>query len=48
MNHIKDGTFKLVIMDAQNTFEIEVVENNCIIPLTIIMNEAAGEKKYDV
>ena len=35
-------------MDAQNTFDIEVVENNCIIPLTIIMNEAAGEKKYDV
>ena len=35
-------------MNAEDTFDIEVAENNRLILLTVKRNEKHGEKKFDV
>ena len=35
-------------MNAEDTFDIEVAENNRLILLTVKLNEENGEKKYHV
>jgi len=35
-------------MNAEDTFDIEVAENNRTISLTARKNEEHGEKKYDI
>ena len=35
-------------MNEENTYDIEVAENNCTMLLTVKQSEEHGEKKYDI